>query len=515
MADLAAAGDEAAACRARLDRNLDDLDALRELGFALLRQGRGAEAVAMLADVAARHPSGEVLNDLGGVLRAVGLHEEAQRRFNEALAVQPDLAVALCNAGSLLLEQNRAVEALPVLRRALDLQPALTEARHALCAALLTCGNHALGCDELDAAEAFYREAIGERPDFAEALNNLGNTLVAHDRLEEAVAAYRTALALRPDSAETAFSLSLALLAQGPAVAGAMAEGWRLFEARRRMADLACNFDRRPALPKWQPDTLLEGRHVLLMSEQGRGDVLQYLRYAPLLAEAGVDVVLELPDELCPLGDALPGVRRVVGLDDPAPECDLGLPLLSLPLIFGTTPQSIPARVPYLAAPPARLARWQAWLGPAAGRRIGLVCSGNKQHPHDYRRGIALERLAPLLAVPDTTFVLLQPDLREGDLVAAAAMPWLRRPTLGDFGDTAALMMQMDLVVSIDTSAAHLAGALGLPVWLLLPYSSDYRWNLSASDSPWYPTMRLYRQSRPGGWDDVIETVRRDLGRRT
>jgi Flp pilus assembly protein TadD len=501
-----------AALRTRLARDVDDLDALHGLGLALLQQGRGVEAAAMLADVAARAPSADLLNDLGAVLRAIGLFEEAQIRFRQALTVQPDMPAALTNFGTLLLERNQAEAALPLLRRALDLQPQVAEARHALCAALLGLGNQALAADDFPAAEAFYREAIGERPDFAEAHNNLGNTLVAEGRLNEAVAVYRTGLTLRPDSAETAFSLSLALLARGD-----FDEGWQLFEARRRVPDLVTNFNRRLDLPKWRPDMLMEDRRVLLMAEQGSGDVIQYVRYAPLLAEAGIDVVLELPDQLKPLFDTMPGVRRVVGTEEAVADCDLAIPLLSLPLIFGTTPDSVPAVVPYAHVPTERMSTWGGWPGTGAERRIGLVCSGNPNHPHDHRRSIALERLAPILAEPGTGFVLLQPELRDRDRLAAAAMPWLRRPeqALADFADTAALMSQLDLVISVDTSAAHLAGALGLPVWLLLPYSCDYRWGLGSDRSPWYPTMRLYRQTRPGGWDDVIETVRRDLGRRT
>jgi hypothetical protein len=225
-------------------------------------------------------------------------------------------------------------------------------------------------------------------------------------------------------------------------------------------------------------------------------------------------VVLEVPGTLRPLFRDMPGVAATIGLDDPAPDCDLACALLSLPLVFGTTLDTIPATVPYLTVPEERLARWRDWFGPSTGERaIGLVCTGSTGHPHDRRRSMPLRALEPLLSVPNHTFVLLQNELREADRPTRHAMPGLRFPgvALADFADTGALLSHLDLVITVDTAVAHLAGALGVPVWLMLPYSPDHRWLLGRDDSPWYPSMRLYRQPRPGAWDDVIEAVRRDL----
>jgi hypothetical protein len=307
------------------------------------------------------------------------------------------------------------------------------------------------------------------------------------------------------------FAYGLALLLNGND-----REGWIWYECRRNVTPMRWNYERRRNLPQWQPGMDLAGRRVLLTTEQGTGDVIQYVRYAPMLAARGVFVVLELPFVLHRLFDAMPGVERVIGLEDPAGDCEMACPLLSLPLIFETDADTIPAEISYAHVPEDCIARWGAWLGaPDGRRRIGLVCSGDIRHPHDRRRSMPLARLAPLLRVRSCRFVLLQTDLRAADATARESMPGLRFPgvALGDFADTAGLISQLDLVITVDTSVAHLAGALGAPVWVMLPFSPDYRWRLGRSDSPWYPTMRLYRQPVAGDWDSVIEAVRNDLTR--
>jgi ADP-heptose:LPS heptosyltransferase len=261
-------------------------------------------------------------------------------------------------------------------------------------------------------------------------------------------------------------------------------------------------------LPQWRPGIDLTGRRVLLTAEQGSGDLIQYARFAPILAREAAAVVLEMPWYLAELFRTLPGIERVIGLEDSDHGCDIACPLLSLPLLLGADAGVAP---PYVAAPAGRSARWSAWLDRSPpGRRIGLVCHGDPRHPRDRDRSIALTALRPLLDMPDVGFVLVQTEVRAADRAAFEAADNVRCPAaaLTDYADTAALLSGLDLLISVDTSAAHLAGAMGLPVWTLLPHCPDYRWQLGRNDSRWYPSMRLFRQERPGAWGPVIERVR-------
>ena len=236
-------------------------------------------------------------------------------------------------------------------------------------------------------------------------------------------------------------------------------------------------------------------------------------RFAPMLARSAGSVVVEMPWTLASLFQTMPEIERVISLDDPAHACDIACPLLSLPLLLGSDSGM---KVPYITAPMARLPRWTAWLDRSEPRRrIGLVCAGDQRHPNDRTRSVALATITPLLDVPDASFVLLQTEIRDSDRAAFQAADNLRCPAaaLTDYGDTAALLSGLELLITVDTSTAHLAGAMGLPVWTLLPYCPDYRWQLGRDDSPWYPSMRLYRQQRPGDWDEVIRRVRDDLMR--
>ncbi len=419
-----------------------------------------------------------------------------------------DDARACFAAGKSLREARRLDDAVAALRQGLASQPENLEARRWLADTLLARGN-ALIRDHPRDAERAYREAIHVWPGYFEAISNLGEALVEQLRVPEALAMFRTALALRPTDASTGFSYAVALL-----LSGDLAEGWRQFESRRAMA--VWHYDRRHELPQWREGTPVDGRHMLLMAEQGIGDVVQFARYAPLLAQRGVRVTLEVPRALRPLFDIAPGLQAVITPDEPAPGCDFACPLMSLPLLFGTSAASIPPDPPTLRVPEDRVAHWDAWLAPHRGFRVGLMCSGDARNPNDAARSIPFAAFAPLLATPGCRFVLLQPELRDTDRAAVAAAPALLTPcaALRDFADTAAIVSQLDLVIAADTCVAHLAAALGRPVWLLLAHRPDWRWMLQCSDTPWYPTMTLYRQPRRGDRTAVIETVRRDLAMR-
>jgi hypothetical protein len=399
-------------------------------------------------------------------------------------------------------------DAIAALRRHLAAQPADRDARRRLAEALLLAGNAAIGADPAE-AERRYREAIYTQPGYLDAIANLGESLVEQGRLPAALAAFRTALTLRPGDASTGFSYAVACL-----LAGDLAEGWRHFEARRAMA--AWHYDRRRALPQWREGMPLAGRHLLLMAEQGIGDALQFGRYATVLARQGVALTLEVPAALLSLFAATAHVP-VIGPDDAAPGCDLACPLMSLPLLCGTRLDSIPANPTTLQVPPARIATWRDRLGlDAGGPRIGLVCSGDARNPHDASRSIPFAAMAPLLRVGAARWVLLQPEIRDRDRAAIAAVPDLAVPggALRDFVDTAAVIASLDLVIAADTGVAHLAASLGRPVWLLLPQRPDWRWMLHRHDSPWYPTVTLYRQPQRGDWHGVIDVVCRDLAMR-
>lgn len=411
-------------------------------------------------------------------------------------------------AGKSLREARRLDDAVASLRQGLASQPGNLEARRWLADTLLAQGNGLIRDRPWD-AERCYREAIYVWPGYFEAISNLGEALVEQLRVAEGLAMFRTALTLRPTDASTGFSYAVALL-----LSGDLAEGWRQFESRRAMA--AWHYDRRHELPQWREGTPIDGRHLLLMAEQGIGDVIQFARYAPLLARRGVRATLEVPGVLRPLFGAVAGAQAVIAPDDPAPGCDLACPLMSLPLLFGTSAAGIPPAPPVLQVPEGRIVQWSTWLAPHGGFRVGLVCSGDARNPKDASRSIPFAAFAPMLAMPGCRFVLLQPDLRDTDCSAVEAAPALLVPgaALRDFADTAAIVAQLDLVIAADTGVAHLAAALGRPVWLLLPHRPDWRWMLHRCDTPWYPTVTLYRQPRRGDWGAVIETVRRDLALR-
>jgi hypothetical protein len=268
-------------------------------------------------------------------------------------------------------------------------------------------------------------------------------------------------------------------------------------------------------LPRLDPGVDLAGKRVLLAAERDMGDMLQFVRYARLLAARGAEVVLEAQAPLVPLLRAMRGVAEVTVQGAASPPADFVCPVMSLPLAFGTRLETVPAEVPYLAAPADRRAAWRERLGPAepGRRRLALCWSDDPEHPGDALRSVPLDLFRALLEWPGLAVHLVQTDIRDGDDDLAAAHPAVvdLRRELGDFADTAAVLEQMDLVVCVDAAVAHLAGALGRPLWLLLPHAADWRWLAERHDSPWYPTARLFRQPVPGDWAAVVEAVRTAL----
>ena len=366
----------------------------------------------------------------------------------------------------------------------------------------------------LEEAETLYRHARALGVDEARVCNNLALALAELGRLEAAETVCRDALAANADYPEAAVNLGMILLMQFR-----LAEGWPWYEARWRVQPLL-SLAQLPAETRWTGAEPITGKTILLLGEQGFGDVLQFCRYAPMVASLGARVILAVPATLSRLMGSLAGVDQVVSQDDVLPAFDLHCPLMSLPMAFATTEQTIPAQAPYLAVDPDAIVSWQAIIPPPGntdagtwGLRIGLVWAGasRPQQPHaaaiDRRRSMQLAQMAPLGALPGNVFVSLQlgPPAAQ---IETAPFPLIDVASrLTDFADTAALVATLDLIITVDTAVAHLAGALGKPVWLLSRHDACWRWGRDRDDTPWYPTMRLFRQTTPGDWAGVMQRV--------
>lgn len=358
-----------------------------------------------------------------------------------------------------------------------------------------------------EAAERAFRNSVRIDPTHSERFNDLAATLFRLSRDAEALGCIRQALTLNPHMPEAEESESIWLLRYGR-----FREGWQRYEARNRTG-IGRGLFREFRQPQWKGEPI-HGRTILLHAEQGQGDAIQFARYAPLVAARGARVVLELHPGLGNLFRGLQGVSRLIEHGVPLPDFDLHCPLLSLPLAFGTDLDSIPAAVPYVTADPSRVFAWSARLGPRRVMRIGVAWSGNPRHRDDARRSIPLAQLRGLLRDrPDREFHVIQTEIRPADRETLASMPHLREhgAHLRDFADTAALVSLMDLVITVDTAVAHLAGAMGWPVWVMLPTVPDWRWMLGRDDSPWYPSMWLFRQRRRDEWEPVLREVAEQL----
>jgi tetratricopeptide (TPR) repeat protein len=438
----------------------------------------------------------EVIVARGNLLYEMHSYDKALEEYERALMVQPDFAFGFNNRGNALQAMGRNDEAIASFERALALKPDLTAAHN-------NRGNALLNLNRPEEALADYESAIAHKP-FAFALVNRGSALHYLGRIEEALDSFNRAIALQPELPEAHWNKALLCLAIGD-----FEQGWPAYEWRWRGATELTSRDF--SQPQWRGEDL-NGKTILLHAEQGFGDTIQFIRYLPLVAQKGCKVILELPDSLMPL---IPGIDGLVSMHrrgDPLPAFDVHCPLMSLPLSFGTTATTIPASVPYLSAPAERVGAWRTRLAHLGKPRVGLVWSGKPSHKNDHNRSIALSRLEPLLSVPDVTFVSLQREYRETELPALARLPVFRLDeTITDFADTAAAIGELDLVIAVDTAVAHLAGALGRPLWLLLSHIQDWRWMHDRTDSPWYPSARLFRQSQIGDWDGVIAAVAQEL----
>jgi tetratricopeptide (TPR) repeat protein len=437
--------------------------------------------------------------NLGIILAGKGELDAAIVAYRQAIAVNPNLPEGHSNLGIALNIKGQVDEAIAAHRRAIGLRPGYSEARN-LGFALKDKG-------DLDEAVTAYRQAVACRPDYAEAHSDLGNALRESGRLDEAIAAYGRAVALNPSLPEAHYHLATALLAKGD-----FELGWREYEWRQKCKELssqARNFTQ----PRWDGCSF-EGRTLLIHAEQGFGDAIQFFRYLPLVVQRGGKIIVECHPELERIFQAAAGSCQVVARGQPPPNFDLHCSLLSLPQVFGATLADIPKDVPYLQPDAEETRRWQGRLADhSTVMKVGLVWAGSSGHKNDRNRSIELARLAPLMQTPGVGFFSLQKgNVDTGAKTSPAGMElidWTR--DLKDFADTAALIANLDLVIAVDTAVAHLAGAMGKPVWTLLPFVPDWRWLLEREDSPWYPTMRLFRQPLRGDWDSVIRRVADEL----
>lgn len=477
--------------------------AMKRRAEAAQAAGRYAEAAALYREIVKILPrDAEALAALGTVEMRCRRPDEALKCLDAALALQPGDVRVLNNRGAACRALHRPDEALATLDRALALDPDHVGAHY----------NRALALIDLmrtqEALEAC-QHAIALNPDYAEAHCCLGNIFKELGRYDEALAAYDRAIACRPTYAQPVWNRALIALVRGD-----FARGWTDYEARWR-----CNIPAAARIrftePRWDGKTPLAGKTLLVHAEQGLGDTIQFSRYLPLLPADG-EVLFLVPKPLLPLFETLPGRQRLIAKGDPLPAFDLHIPLMSLPLAFATNEGTIPNRVPYLAADPIRRAGWEDKLGPRGRPRIGLAWSGRQGMTADVSRSLTLENLAEILRLP-FDFHALQKDIRPRDRAHLADFPDLavHDADLHDFADTAALIEAMDLVIAVDTSIAHAAGALGKKLWLLLPFVPDWRWRLDRSDSTWYPSAELFRQRSIGDWHGVVTAVHDRLRQET
>jgi tetratricopeptide (TPR) repeat protein len=471
------------------------------LGAALQDQGRLHRAIASYERALALEPgSVETLANLASAFRDEGKLDRAVAHYERALCLKQDHIESLNGIGVTLRDQGRLDEAMAHFKRALALRPDYAETYNNL-------GNVLEDQGRLAEAVAHFERALALRPGYAETHNNLGNALEPLGRLDEAMACYERALALRPEYAEARFNRSLLLLLRGD-----YKRGWAEYEWRWLCKDVARNA-RNFGRPKWSGEAV-DGKIILLHAEQGFGDAIKFFRYVPAVAERGARVVLEVPNPLIRLAANIPGVSAALVQGDSLPEFDLHCPLLSLPRAFDTRLETIPDSVPYLVPPADASAAWAQRLSNCSGLKVGLVWSGNPENRHNPSRSMALSELEPLWSVAGVCWYSLQVGERAGD-IALACTPWIAdlSPFLTDFAETAAAICHLDLVITVETAVAHLAGALGRRVWVPLPLVPAWHWLLERDDCPWYPTMRLFRRTSPADWKSVIGAIAEGLAR--
>ncbi|HET7888906.1 MAG TPA: tetratricopeptide repeat protein [Bradyrhizobium sp.] len=519
----------------RAIRKQPKTDYLTSLGTALQKQGRRDDAIAIFEKATQLKPDDAALwGNLGKALAEMGRPERALQSCQRALALKPDHWGAADQCATILLVLGRAEEALAYIDLCDSIRPNRAPTLQKRAAVLFGLNKFNEGLAEIERAYAldpanaeicnnvgvflrrlgreeealaFFDKALAIHPNFVGALHNKAFALAQLQRFAEAIAVYDAIKAIEPDNAEADMYAALLHL-----LTGNLERGWAGREARSRIAKLQItHFNSQQ--PRWLGQERLDGKTIVLHTEEGLGDSIQFARYAPMVAALGARVILVVQDALCPLLSGMDGISQCLPTSATAlPAFDYYCPLSSLPLAFATSLDTIPAARAYLSAPSDSRRIWEERLGPHEKLRVGLVWSGNPAHLNDYNRSIPLSKLATILDV-DASFLSLQKDPRPADRATLLTRPEIIDHTdhLTDFAETAALISCLDLVVTIDSSVAHLAGALGCPTWILLPYTPDWRWLLDRDDSPWYPSVRLFRQDQTRDYASVVARVRREL----
>ena len=479
--------------------NPDAADAWCNRGTALFDLKRFEAALASFDQAIARRAQfPDAHSNRGLVLKELQRPDEALASYDQALALQPDYAQAHSNRGALFMHLKRYAEALLCFDRALASKPDYMDA----------WSNRGLALHELGRtgeAVRSYDQAISLKPDYADAYYNRGNAFMAQNDLRQALASYDRAIALQPGYAQACFNKSLALL-----LGGQLVPGWEMYEWRWKNEKSGTR-PPRFTQPRWLGSESLVGKTILLYGEQGLGDSIQFCRYVPLVKQLGARVLLSVPQALLRLLEGMAGIDELLETGTPLPPFDCHCPLLSLPLAFKTGLDQIPALVPFLPGSQEQRTVWRQRLGRKQAVRVGLVWRGSTVNTNDHKRSFPLAQWLPHLP-PGLDYVSLQKEMRPEDLPALAGSS-IRHfgEQIHDFTDTAALCALMDVVVTVDTSVAHLAATLGKPTWILLTCAPDWRWLLEREDSPWYPSARLYRQAVPGAWGALLERLALDL----
>lgn len=488
--------------KAVLDHDPHHFEALHSLGVVNLQLGRLPQAMRFLAAALNRDPqSAEVLSNHGLVLHLLGRGDEARTSYEAALAIEPDNIDVLNRLGVALLHCGRSEEALAIFDRALSHDPEYVEA-------LGNRGNSLLKLNRPEEAISCYDVARRIVGDSARLLTNRAHALRRLDRPEEALTDLHKAIALDPNHAEAHFELGMVLLTLGD-----FDRGWIAYERRWETGTFAPH-RRNFKSPLWTGEQSVDGCTILLHAEQGLGDTIQFARYAANVERLGANVILEVQPELAALMTGLEGAARVMARGEKLGPFDFHCPLMSLPRACRTRATSIPAAVPYLRVPQTKVAKWAERFRPRRPA-VGICWAGRNSHHNDANRSIALVRFAPLLEIEDIQFVCLQRDASADSraLLRSRGNVLDVSDDLLDFADTAALILQLDLVVTVDTAVAHLAGALAKPLAILLPFAADFRWLRGRADSPWYPTATLFRQPSFDDWESVIEQIGTQLSR--
>jgi Tfp pilus assembly protein PilF len=500
---LMESGDEANAIKAYNDALVIDPEypeVLNDLGVIHKNKGQLTEAANCFTRAIAARPDYPLpLNNLGMVFFSKGQMAAAEDLFRRALALKPDYPDALNNLGTVFHSKGFFAESISIYNKALAARPDYPSALNNLALALYHQG-------AFEESISFCKKALALKPQYPEALNNLANALEALGNLKEAMATYEQAIALKDHWPEYHKNLGMALLA-----AGRFDEGWRANEWRWKTTQFTGMYQD-TVKPLWHGEKT-NGSVLLIRAEQGFGDTLQFCRYAPMAAERGLRVVIEVQPALVRLMKSLAHVERVIAQGDALPDYDFYCPTMSLPMAFGTRLETIPANVPYLATDSESVNTWRnrSAVGNSKDLKVGLAWAGKPrvQSPDliavDRRRSMPVELLAPLMDIKGIQFYSLQKD---GPPAPKEFRIINLMDKCDDFADTAALIANLDLVITVDTAIAHLAGALGKPVWVLNRSDSCWRWLRGRDDSPWYPTLRLFRQPSPGDWKSVVSSVK-------